>query len=311
MRVGLLSGFDVDVLTWARDEGFRSVELLTSAENPFHPAGPTPDRWKEEAARVASVLDELGLRCSCIGGFYINNLEPANDESSRALIRGTIDLATALGADRVAGFAGRWPLDEPLEASMQRYESFWPDLARYAADRAISIAFEHCPMGPHHLPPGGINMMATPAMWERAFQPAWSDNLGIEWDASHLICQRIDPVLNLHAFGDRVKHVHAKDARVERHIYDRYGIYHDGAIEHCFPGLGDADWPAIVKALYRVGYDSDLNIEGWHDSVYRDPAPDAERSAEASRESHGPTRRLERTGLRVGLHTLRPLVDEP
>lgn len=310
MRVGLLTGFDLDTLQWARHAGFRSLELLTSIKDRFHPAGPDTAGWKGEAERVAGTLRDLGLRCSCIGGFYHNNLDPGKEASARSLIRGTIDLAVALGVDRVAGFAGRWPLDAPLEDSLPRFEVFWADLARYAADRGVLIAFEHCPMGPHHLPPGGINMMATPAMWERAFQVSWADNLGIEWDASHLICQRIDPVLNLHLYGDRIRHVHAKDARVERHLYDRYGIYHPGSIEHCFPGLGDADWPAIVKALYRVGYDSDLNIEGWHDSVYRDPEPASTPKASEHGGSTPPRPRLERTGLEIGLHTLRPLVDE-
>jgi len=40
--------------------------------------------------------------------------------------------------------------------------------------------------------------------------------------------------------------------------------------EHRFPGLGQANWAQIVHALLRAGYDSDLNIEGWHDPVYRD-----------------------------------------
>jgi sugar phosphate isomerase/epimerase len=34
--------------------------------------------------------------------------------------------------------------------------------------------------------------------------------------------------------------------------------------------LGQANWAEIVHALLRAGYDSDLNIEGWHDPVYRD-----------------------------------------
>jgi sugar phosphate isomerase/epimerase len=40
--------------------------------------------------------------------------------------------------------------------------------------------------------------------------------------------------------------------------------------EHRFPGFGQANWAEIIHALLRAGYDSDLNIEGWHDPVFRD-----------------------------------------
>lgn len=292
MRVGFLASFDSHRLAFARRHGFGSIELLLDRDRALAAgASGLPDAaWIDQ---VKFSCGEAGVRISCLGGFYGNNLDPAKRDESRQVIVGTIRIARALGLDRVAGFVGRWPVDEPLENSMPAYEAFWKPLADVARDAGIRIAFEHCPMGMHHLPPGGINLACTPAMWERLFEPAWADGFGIEWDASHLICQRIDPVLNIHHYGDRIIHVHAKDAKVYRHIFDRYGIYHPGAIEHCFPGLGDADWPAIVKALYRAGYDSDLNIEGRHDHVYCDRDD----------------RKLEDTGLLVALKTLAPLVD--
>ena len=44
--------------------------------------------------------------------------------------------------------------------------------------------------------------------------------------------------------------------------------------EHRFPGFGQSNWAEIVHALIRAGYDSDLNIEGRHDPVYRDTLED-------------------------------------
>ena len=43
----------------------------------------------------------------------------------------------------------------------------------------------------------------------------------------------------------------------------------NGVVFERFPGLGQANWGEIVHALLRAGYDSDLNIEGWHDPVFR------------------------------------------
>jgi sugar phosphate isomerase/epimerase len=117
------------------------------------------------------------------------------------------------------------------------------------------------------------NMLGQPAMWERLFHATRCENLGIEWDASHLLCQFIDPVANIHKFGRRIFHVHAKDAFINRRLLEVYGICHPGVAEHRFPGLGQANWAEIIHALLRAGYDSDLNIEGWHDPVFRDHEP--------------------------------------
>src|SRR5438309_712090 len=72
------------------------------------------------------------------------------------------------------------------------------------------------------------------------------------------------------AFGSRIFHVHAKDAHINRGLLMRYGICHPGVAEHRFPGIGQANWAEIIHSLLRAGYDSDLNIEGWHDPVFRD-----------------------------------------
>jgi len=67
--------------------------------------------------------------------------------------------------------------------------------------------------------------------------------------------------------------VHAKDAYIHRQMLELYGICHPGVAEHRFPGLGQANWAEIIHALVRAGYDSDLNIEGQHDPVFRNHDP--------------------------------------
>ena len=70
--------------------------------------------------------------------------------------------------------------------------------------------------------------------------------------------------------------------------------------EHRFPGLGQTDWGQLVHALLRAGYDSDLNVEGRHDPVYRDHEAD-EASPQAGQ-------RLEDAGLLVARRTLERFV---
>lgn len=264
-------------MEWAQKLGFRSMQWLRFDEGP---AGPAHAQWQSHAEQVAGEAARHGLRISALGAYYRNPLDPKQTEHARAVLQRAIEIAAHIRVPTVSGFAGAVIevetqerggniIYKPFENYIPQLLAFWEPLARYAAERGVRIAFENCPQGPWHLPVMHYNIMGQPAMWERLFNATQCENLGIEWDASHLLCQFIDPVANLHQFGRRVFHVHAKDARINRPLLATYGICHPGVAEHRFPGLGDANWAEIVHALLRAGYDSDLNIEGWHDPVYR------------------------------------------
>ncbi|HSW44149.1 MAG TPA: sugar phosphate isomerase/epimerase [Phycisphaerae bacterium] len=292
MRIGFISVFDRERIAFARQHGFTCVELHARHQDPHVPGH---EGWKDRTAEIKAAYDEAGIRISCLAGFYCNHMDadPAVARSNFEHVRNVIRLARELRVPVVAGFAGRI-VGEDLEASLPAFTKIWSEHARAAEDAGVKIAFEHCPMGRFHSPFGGNNCFCTPAMWERCFDAVPSEALGIEWDASHLVCQMIDPVVNLRQFGRRVHHVHAKDARVYRDVVDRYGMYHPGATEHCFPGLGDSGWGTIVKELRRAGYHGDLNIEGWHDQVFR---------------NHPEGPQLENLGLLVALRHLSQFVD--
>jgi len=297
MRVGFMTPFDPQRIEFAKTHNVGCVELMTPPGTDYLPGN---DGWKDKAAKVKTAFDEAGIRISCLAGFYLNHMDPAKAEECKKQTRAVIDLAEFLGVPVVAGFAGRI-LGEPLEASVPKFKEIWSEHAKYASDRGIKIAFEHCPMGRYHLPPGGINCICTPAMWEKCFDAADSEALGLEWDPSHLVCMLIDPIENIEKWAGKVHHVHAKDAKINWPLLRQYGIYHPGVIEHCFPGLGDTDWGAAIKELRRGGYHGDLNIEGWHDAVFRDPRP--ERGDDPNKP------KLEDLGTLIGLRHLNQFVD--
>jgi len=306
MRVGVCCRFDQ--LDWAHRLGFHSVEMMRFAESPLAP--PHSD-WSQRADELAGQAKALGIRVSALGAFYQNPLDPKQTEEAREIFRRAIEVAERMEVKTVAGFPGAVietemnprggnPVYKPFEHHLPQLLGFWAPLAKYAADHGVRIAFEHCPQGAWHLPIMGYNMLGQPAMWERLFNEPRSDNLGLEWDASHLVCQFIDPVENIRRFGARIFHVHAKDALINRHLLEVYGICHPGVAEHRLVGFGQSNWAEIVHALLRAGYGSDLNIEGFHDPVYRDHSaaqPDDVKN-------HGGVRlsgqKLEEAGLVIG-----------
>ncbi|HEY3915430.1 MAG TPA: sugar phosphate isomerase/epimerase [Verrucomicrobiae bacterium] len=299
MRVGVLCR--EDELAWAQKLGFRSMQWMRFANSP---ADSSHDDWKSFADKFAGEARERNIRVSTIGALYKNPLDPKQTEFARAVFRRAIDVAAHIGVKTVAGFPGAVietemnerggnPVYKPFENYIPQLLAFWEPMARYAADKGLRIAFEHCPQGYWHQPIMHYNIMGQPAMWDRIFNATRCENIGLEWDAAHLICQFIDPVANIHKYGRRIFSVHAKDAYINRPLLETYGLCHPGVAEHRFPGLGQANWAEIVHALLRAGFDSDLNIEGWHDPVYRD-------------HEHG--LKLEETGLMIAKRTLEPLV---
>jgi Sugar phosphate isomerases/epimerases len=315
MRIGFITDANVLRLDWAQRNGFGSIGW-----NRFETSGAAPEQkdWKPFAEKFAGEAKTRNIRISAIGALYRNPLDPEQSEFAKSVFLRAIEVAAHIGVKTVSGFPGAVielerhpkgnnPIYKPFEDFLPRLLQFWEPIAKIASDKGIRIAFEHCPMGPYHLPIMGYNMLSQPAMWERLFNESKCENLGIEWDASHLLCQFIDPVLNIHRFGSRIFHVHAKDAFINRQLLETYGICHPGVAEHRFPGFGQANWSEIVHALLRAGYDSDLNIEGWHDPVLRDhdAIPPADIKLGKSRQSG---QKLESAGLLLSKRFLEQFV---
>jgi sugar phosphate isomerase/epimerase len=318
MKIGFLTEITVERLEWARQNGFGSIEWMRFETCP---AGPKEPNWQPFAEQIAGEAKARNIRISAIGALYKNPLDPKQSDFARATFRRAIEVAAHIGVKTVAGFPGAViefethpkgenPIYKPFEQFLPRLLEFWEPLARFAAERGVRIAFEHCPMARYNLPIMGFNMLAQPAMWERLFNETKCENIGLEWDASHLICQFIDPVTNIHKFGRRIFHVHAKDAFINRHLMEVYGICHPGVAEHRWPGLGQSNWAEIVHALVRSGYDSDLNLEGWHDPVYRDHGTVTPTDITLGLNDRVAGLKLEETGLLIGRRTLEQFVPK-
>jgi sugar phosphate isomerase/epimerase len=283
MKIGFTTDAELEVLDWAQANGFGAIAWMRFDQS-F--AAPGKERWREAAPEFAAAAQARNVRISAIGAFYRNPLDPAQTEHARALLHRAIEVAALIGVRTVSGFPGGvieatvnprggQPVIAPLENFIPKIVAFWDPIAKYAADHGVRIAFEHCPQGVFRLPVMNYNVFGQVANWERFFNATACANIGLEWDAGHLICQFIDPVENLRKFGAKVFHVHAKDGFINRQLLEAYGPCHPGVAEHRLPGFGQANWSEIVHELLRAGYDSDLNIEGFHDPVFRDHPADS------------------------------------
>jgi sugar phosphate isomerase/epimerase len=158
----------------------------------------------------------------------------------------------------------------PVPESIPRFKEVWSPLVERAANQGVRIAFENCPMG-GDWKTGDWNIAFNPDAWELIFEAVPAPNLGLEWEPCHQLCQLIDPVPQLRQWAPRVFHLHGKDASVYRDILGARGVAGPRPFaEHRHPGFGDTDWTAVISILRAHQYTGTIDIEGWHDPVYRD-----------------------------------------
>lgn len=259
-----------EVLAFAAAEGFVCVEAMCwpvgTADRKY--AGVThvdvTDFTQAKADAVLAACDRHGVALSGLG-YYPNALDPdpAVADAAVAHLRRLIAAAPLLGLRTVNGFVGRDWL-KTVDDNWPRFLATWRPLVKFAEDHGVRIGIENCPMlFTKDEWPGGKNLLATPAIWRRAFADINSPAFGLNYDPSHLLLQGIDPISPLHEFRDKVFHVHAKDIQIDPRAVSEVGRFDFPNRWHQprIPGFGDIDWGRFVAELMRVGYDGAVCIE--------------------------------------------------
>lgn len=265
IRVGTMAGKGPDTAAYVRallPLGFECFQLnfwrnLDGVDLPALADAIRPD------------LENAGVPVSTLG-VYGNPLgDTPEDEATRQAWHAAIDHAHAFGTNLICGFAGR-VRNQPLPDSIPRLKEVWSPLLEKAGAKGIRIAFENCPMGGNWTT-GDWNIAINPDAWELIFAALPFDNVGLEWEPCHQLTQLIDPLPQLRHWVPKIFHIHGKDASVHRDIIARHGIAgpHE-FVHHRHPGFGDSNWTDIISLLRLGGYQGTIDIEGWHDPVYRD-----------------------------------------
>jgi sugar phosphate isomerase/epimerase len=259
-----------DVLAFAGRNGYDCVEVMCwppgKAERRY--AGVShldvTDFDQAAASRLNELTAKSGVSISSLG-YYPNPLsaDPGEREVATTHLRKVIDASAALGLGLVTTFVGRNPA-LTIDANWPQFLQTWRPLLEHAQDRGVKIAIENCPMlFSADEWPGGKNLATSPTVWRRMFNDLPTPNLGLNYDPSHLIWQHMDYLAPIHEFHDKLFHVHAKDARIDRAALDSHGVLAHPKLWHTpkLPGLGDVRWGAFFAALGDVGYEGAVAVE--------------------------------------------------
>lgn len=266
IRIGtLVSAGKVDAADYIKQilpHGFESFSLTYWQD--FN--GKQPEKVAEE---VNAVLADTSAVISSVSVFG-NPLEYDDKaEDTRKSWEKMIDCAHLYGTNIVTGFTGRIR-GKSIDENMERFKEVWTPLAERAAAKGVKLAFENCDMG-GNWNSGDWNIAHNPTAWEMMFDAVPLDNLGLQWEPCHQMVSLINPMPQLRKWVKKIFSVHGKDATIYWDIVKEHGV--DGPKKfayHRSPGFGDSNWTDIISELRIGGYTGSIDIEGWHDPIYRD-----------------------------------------
>lgn len=220
--------------------GYPGIEIGCE-DIPWAPPPITPDLPVDEQLRLAAHCADAGLEVAAIGGHIPMIHTDANARRAAVdYVNGCTDMAVRFGAPVNHILSGPRPDGVGPDTAWRQFAEAVEACTDYARTQGIALAIE------------GVfaNAFRTPADFRRLARelPAvpWKVNL----DVSHLAVHGEDPYRFVQEFGDRVAHVHLKDAS---------GRHPDFA----FPPLGQGtlDFRRLAELLRQAGYGGWMSVE--------------------------------------------------
>lgn len=309
MRIGFYTNYSKETAEFAKDVGFTSLQLSAWPDSSLD----ANTISEAEIDGIRRDLDGKDIKISALG-YYPNYLTPDERERQQAqeYFPKVMQLAARLGVGVVATFVGQDPRLN-VEENIPAYRELFSRYCDLAHKLNVKIAIENCPMI-NVVTMKGNNIAYSPEVWDVMFEAVPSENLGLEFDPSHLVWQQIDYAQALKDYAHKVFHVHAKDMEIDRKILARSGILGRNFApkkglgrrwwQARTPGWGEVDWPRFITAVILSGYDGAIDIENEDDVFAGLKTIHAVRSEADVVSNYS----QERVGLRLGFNTLSKLI---
>jgi sugar phosphate isomerase/epimerase len=224
-----------------KDHGI-SISALSCHGNPLHPMKEIREKYVETSRKTIQLAEKLGVEV-------------------------VIDFSGCPGDSETAKYPNwvtcPWPPDFTELLKWQWEEKvipFWKEHSKFARDHGVKVGIE--------MHPGFVVYSPETMLRLRA---AAGDNIGCNFDPSHLFWQGIDPIVAVRQLGSAIYHVHAKDTMLWQDNINKAGVLdtkpYGDEINRAWIfrtvgyGHGAEWWNNFVSTLRMVGYDYVLSIE--------------------------------------------------
>jgi sugar phosphate isomerase/epimerase len=224
-----------------RDHGV-SISALSCHGNPLHPDPAQAQQYREVSCKTILLAEKLGVP-------VMIDFSGCPGDSPNATAPNWVTCP--------------WPPDYRKVLDWQWNEvvaPYWIAQAKFGADHGVKIAVE--------MHPGFV--VYNPETMLRLRSIA-GNNVGCNFDPSHLFWQQIDPIAAVRVLAGCIFHVHAKDTQLYSANLERAGVLdtkpyteerdRSWIFRTCGYGHGSEWWSEFVSTLRMFGYDSVISIE--------------------------------------------------
>jgi len=236
-------------LAFAKDAGYEVFEPAFRAEGPV-----SMHTGDAEVAQLMEWKEKYGIAyCTICGGSgalpgaTFTSRDPGAREKAHECFRKCLEVASAIGAHSVLCVPGRVTEDMPYDVAMELVYQELPKLAPVAEEHKVNLAIENV----------WNRMLLSPLEMRDLIDHINSPYVGVYFDVGNCVINGF-PEQWINILGPRIKAVHFKDFRRK---------------EFKFVQLmdGDVDWPAVMAALRKAGYDKSVVSEvGGDEEVLRE-----------------------------------------
>jgi len=237
MRIGatqlFFAGKSVaDSLAYAKETGYESLELCVRED-----ADLKPDADDASLRAMRKEADRLGLGIPSLvpgacQGFA--SADPAARAKALAVLRQSLRIASALGADTILVHPGQLTPQVRYDVMYENVKQAMRQVAPEAERAKVAVGVENV----------WNKFLLSPLEAKRFLEEVGSEYVGVYFDVGNFVPWAF-PEQWIEIVGQGIKKVHFKDFRRKGHQF--------------VPLLeGDVDWPAVMKALRSIGYDSDV-----------------------------------------------------
>lgn len=228
--------------------GFEAFEPVIAEQGEL-----TFDSCEKECRQFAQTIRDAGLEVASLASgvtwqYNLGSPDSSVRATGRELILSALDRAAWLGAPVflvVPAVVGGWRDAKPSTSYADALSRCYDQLRRLAGEaeaRDVAIGIENV-----------LNrFLLSPVETRELIDRVNSPYVGVYFDTGNVMPFGY-PQDWIDTLGGRILRIHVKDYRLGD------GDQQGGG---CPLGDGDVDWPAVVTALARVGYDGPLTYEG-------------------------------------------------
>ncbi len=237
MRIGATQLFFAeksvaDSLAYAKQTGYESLELVVREK-----ADLKPGTDETALTKMRKAADRLGMTIPSLVPQAANTLASADPAARAAAVEGirqAIRIAKGLGADTILVHPGQLTPQVRYDTMYENVQAAMRKVAPAAKRAKVSVGVENV----------WNKFLLSPLEAKRFCDEVGSEYIGVYFDVGNFVPWAF-PEQWIEMLGSHVKKVHFKDFRRRGHEF--------------VPLLeGDVDWPAVMRALRGIGYDTEV-----------------------------------------------------